>query len=125
MWCIDNVHAISFKRSPFRCIIATTARDDGSGMSHLLVGRRGTSRDESCNWLLHRTCILRRLLFHSATDFADEGHGMGPLVAIQLFERIAGCCPDHRVAADANESRLAKVRAREIETDQGTEATAS
>ena len=91
-------------------------------MAHLLVARRRGAGDESNHRLTHCLGVFRSRLFHRATDFANDDDRVGAVVLVERFERVARGGAEHRIAADADEGGLADAGARQVETDQRTEA---
>src|SRR6185437_6116957 len=65
------------------------------------------------------------LFFHSAANFSDNDHRIRARIGIERREGVTGGGAKHRIAADADESRLADAGAREVETDQRAKAAAA
>ncbi len=77
----------------------------------------------------HRLChgggVFRGAFFHGAADLADQNNRLGAFVVIERDQRVARRGADHRIAADADEGRLADAGAGQIEANQRTETAAA
>ena len=87
---------------------AATARDDRSGVPHLLARRRGASGDEPDDRLGDVLLDeLRRDLFVGAADLADHDDRFGGRIILEEGEDVDERRADDRVATDSDRGRLA------------------
>ena len=114
---IDNDDTGCFERPTLGGIAAGVAGDDGAGMTHFLARRRGGPCNEGDHRLAHGFRIISSAFLHRAADLADDDGGVRARIFVERFERIARGGTEHRIAANADESRLAEAGARQVEAD--------
>mmetsp|Transcript_23747 Transcript_23747/g.70229 ORF Transcript_23747/g.70229 Transcript_23747/m.70229 type:complete len:424 (+) Transcript_23747:418-1689(+) len=91
---------------------ARVARRDRSRVAHPAAGRRRGAGDEVDDGLeVRRVRLLnerRRLLLRVASDLADHDDALRLRVGVKVLERVEEVCTVERVAADADDHRLAE-----------------
>ena len=95
---------------------AFAAGDDGSGVSHAASGRRGCTRDETCDGFL--TVFANPLggfFFVGSSDFANHDDGFGLRIFVKHLEDIEMRCSVDGIAADPNAGGLAESSGSQLE----------
>src|SRR5206468_8480063 len=94
------------------------ARDDRAGVTHRLARRRGEARDVADRRLAELGLDEDSgLLLLVASDLADHDDALGLRVVAEEREDVDEGRPDDRVAADADDGRVAEPELRQLVAD--------
>src|SRR5215212_198092 len=115
---LADAHAALLERSLLRLGGARGAGDDRARVAHRLPGRGGEAGDVGDDRLAHMLGdVLRGLLLGRAADLARHDDQLGLRIGLERGDHVDEAGARDRVAADADDARVAEPALRELVAD--------